>query len=39
MIAKLNLTNSFATQKAVAKFKSAATPFFYNSGTAGPKKL
>ena len=31
--------SSVVTQKDVANFKSAATPFFYNSGTVGPRKL
>ena len=36
---KLNFVSSSATQKGVAYFKSAATPFFNNSGTVGPRKL
>ena len=35
----LDFVNSFATQKGVALFKSAATPFFSSSGTVGPRKL
>ena len=36
---KLNFVSSSATQKGVAYFKSAATPFFNNSGPVGPRKL
>ena len=35
----LNFVSSFATQKGMASFKSAATPFFYNSGTVSHRKL
>ena len=35
----LIFVNSFATQKGVAKFKSAATYFFYNSGTVVSRSL
>ena len=35
----LNSVSIFATQKGMASFKSAATPFFYNSGTISHRKL
>ena len=36
---KINFVISSGTQKGVAHFKCAATPFFNNSGTVGPRKL
>ena len=36
---KLNFVSSSVPQKGVAYFKSAATPFFNNSGPVGPRKL
>ena len=36
---ELDLVSSFATKRGVAYFKSAATPFYNNSGTVGPRKL
>ena len=36
---KLNFVSSSAPQKGVAYFKSAATPFFNNSGTVSPREL
>ena len=33
------MDSSSATKKGVAYFKSAAKPFFYSSGTIGPRKL
>ena len=36
---KLNFVIRSETQKGVVYFKSAAMPFFYNSGTVSPRKL
>ena len=33
------MNSIFASQKGVAYFKSAATPFFYNSATVGHRKI
>ena len=36
---KFNFVSSSATHKGVAYFKSAAAPFFKNSGTVSPRNL
>ena len=35
----MDFDSGYQTEKGVVKFKSAATPFFYNTGTVSPRKL